>query len=364
MPYYPGQSFIIGMTTIRRERRLPRGTIGEVMVQDHQDVEADTIVLRGALPGDFIILDLLAPLGLKQVEQFTDDMLKVAVGQFVEKGGIIASSGQGRNAKTLKAPARVLVARVEGGQIIMQLNPQPIEMYAMAPGRITSVRGNNEVLLETTGALIQCAWGNDKSGYSAYKMEPDGGIESMQDDTIMSQYRNSAMVLTKPILNQRLFGMAIGQEIKAIIAPSMHADLREIALRQTIPVILTEGFGEQQMSEVVYNLLRDNVGRPALIEATEPQRWSSARPEIIIPLPSGGILPTPPEGDQALVEGALVRLTRAPYMGLTGKVRRISEMPRSVENGLRLPGADVQLADGKMVFVPLANLEMLGRLAD
>jgi hypothetical protein len=140
--------------------------------------------------------------------------------------------------------------------------------------------------------------------------------------------------------------------------------LREVALRQKIPVILTEGFGDHRMSDLVYNLLRDNLGRPALIDATEPKRWSSSRPELIIPLSSGSSLPPPPETDQPIVEGALVRLIRAPYNGMAGRVRRVVDTPRTVENGLRLPGAEVQLGNGRLVFVPLANLEMLGRSAD
>jgi len=286
------------------------------------------------------------------------------VGDFVERGRVLAQKGDGRGAKTVKSPINDVVARVDEGQIILQITPDPVEVFAMCPGEVTSIRGTTEVLIESVGALIQCAWGNGQHVFSNYKMEPEDGLESLRGESLLNEFRNSAVVTNRPITSPSTFLIAATQELTGIIAPSMHIDLREVALRQKIPVILTEGFGEQQMSEMVYNLLRDNLGRPALLDATEPQRWSATRPEIIIPLPPGGTLPPPPEVDQPLVEGALVRLLRAPYAGMSGRVRRLVESPRAVENGLRLPGAEVQLSSGQTVFVPLANIAMLGRMVD
>src|SRR5258706_13501922 len=149
MPYYPAQTFILPLTTIRRERRLPSGAYGDVSVREDQRVEAQDIVLRGSLPGDYGILDALGPLGLKKPEQFTEEMLLVTPGQVVDKGMVIASNGRGRGAKVLRAPGEALIARVEAGEIILQLNPQPLEVYAMCPGLVTAVRGTHEVLIET-----------------------------------------------------------------------------------------------------------------------------------------------------------------------------------------------------------------------
>src|SRR5260221_3981086 len=364
MPYYPEQTFVIGLTTIRRERRLPPGAIGQSTPKEGQHVEAQDVVLQGALPGRYIILDAVRLLGLRRPEDLTEAMLVRQVGDTVDRGQIIARNGNGRGAKTIKAPTTAIFTAIEDGQLVLQANPEPIDIYAMCPGDITSVRGTGEILLETVGALIQCAWGNGKRAFSSYRMEPEEGIESLNPDNLTLNFRSNGIILTKSIQSQKVFTIARQNEIAAIIAPSMHADLRESALRQTIPIILTAGFGEQQMSDLLYNPLRDNLGRPAMFDATEPTRWSSSRPEIVIPLPAGVQPPPPPEADQALEEGVLVRLVRAPFEGMSGRVRRVVDTPRSVENGLRLPGAEVQLANGRTVFVPLANIEMLGRAAD
>src|SRR5437867_802263 len=169
MPYYPDHTFILGLTTIRRERRLPPGAIGHATARDGTHVEAQDVVLTGSLPGDFIILDILEPLGLKKADQLTEEMINVEVGNTVEKGRVIAQNGKGRGAKVLRAPVNALIAQIENGQAILQVNPDRIDIEAMCPGEITSVRGNTEILLETIGALIQCAWGNGKRAYGPYK---------------------------------------------------------------------------------------------------------------------------------------------------------------------------------------------------
>ncbi|MCC7452009.1 MAG: hypothetical protein IT324_31680 [Anaerolineae bacterium] len=366
MPYYPEHSFILGLTTIRRERRLPPGAVnGEIMVRDRHRVEAPTeVLIRGAVSGDYVILDIRKPLGLRPGDELSPSLFQVQPGNVVTKGTPLAVRGEGRRAKAVKAPVDAVVARIDGDQIILQANPEQVEVTAMCPGEVTSVRPPNEVLLETTGALLQCAWGNGKRAYTTFRLEPDEGIESMKGNPLMAQFRSTGILMPRQIQSTAVFSAALDQEITAIIAPSLRSSLREAALRQTIPIILTEGFGDQRMSEAVYNLLAANQGRPALIDATEPERWSSHRPEIIIPLPTGGTRPKAPDAEQALAEGTPVRITRAPYAGLSGVVQRISPSPRTIENGLRVPGADVQLSSGKIVFIPLANLEMLGRAGD
>jgi hypothetical protein len=142
----------------------------------------------------------------------------------------------------------------------------------------------------------------------------------------------------------------------------MAAEMVNRVLEMEIPVALTEGFGEQKMSEIVYNLLRDNTGRQIALDARAPLRFSHERPEIFIPLPSGGGLPPMPERNQPLSEGAQVRIARPPYSGQSGIVRRVFDSPQLMSNGLRSVGADVELMSGKVVFVPLGNMDLLGRV--
>ncbi|MFN8420649.1 MAG: hypothetical protein U0528_15615 [Anaerolineae bacterium] len=362
MPYYSAQSLILPTTTVRRERSLPANAISNGAAREGAGVAADDVVLRGLLPSDFIVLDALKPLGLRKAEDITEEMIQATPGATLLEGDPVIIRGKGRRARVLKAPATSVFVRMEGGDVVLQSNPEQVEVKAMYPGRITSVRGGGtSVLIETSGALIQGAWGNGKSAYSQLRLEPrEGGIESLLGDTLVAEYRNAAVVMTRPILSETVFTVAAQHSLNALIAPSMHSNMRELALSQPYPVLLMEGFGELEMSEIVYNLLRDNEGRPATINAVEPARWSPDRPELLITLGTTVAAPVPVM-DQPMTEGAFVRIARAPLRGRSGRVKRIVETPRLVENGLRFPGAEIELLNGQTVFVPLANLEMLGR---
>ncbi len=364
MLFYPNASYILPMTTVRRERRLPPDvTNGEVLVREGQRVDSNTPILRGARSSMYRIVSLLAPLGVRRAEDIDPGWIRVAERDSAEVGQVLAQRGTGRRARKVLAPVDCIVMRIEPGRLILQANPEEIELKAIVPGTVTSIRGRTAIQIEGVGALIQCAWGNGHSSFGIYKEEPEGGLQTLADEQLLTTFRNQILLTRKPISAQT-FVIAKQQEVSAIIAPSMASSLRPVAQRTPIPVILTEGFGAQQMSEIVYNLLKNNLGRQTAIDASEPARWSSDRPEIFIPLASGGSLPPAPAKDQPLLVGSMVRMARAPLAGLAGRVKRIVETPQNVENGLRLAGVEVQLTDGRTVFVPVANIEMLGRASD
>jgi hypothetical protein len=57
--------------------------------------------------------------------------------------------------------------------------------------------------------------------------------------------------------------------------------------------------------------------------------------------------------------GTRVRLIRAPYLGAIGQVVNLSTIPQETAIGTRAEGADVRLTDGRRVFVPYVNMELL-----
>jgi hypothetical protein len=113
------------------------------------------------------------------------------------------------------------------------------------------------------------------------------------------------------------------------------------------------------MSSVIFELLRSNAGREASISGVTRLRWGTVRPEIIIPLQRRGATP-PPQVRGALKIGAQVRVIRQPYLGSVGQVVSLPFQPRAVDSGARLRGAEVELEGKGRVFVPYANLELIG----
>ena len=91
---------------------------------------------------------------------------------------------------------------------------------------------------------------------------------------------------------------------------------------------------------------------------SDNRRSPHQRPEIIIAV--GGtpnyatIQPAKP-----LTVGQTVRLTRRPYRQQVGQVIKLYKQAQALETGLYAPGAAVRLADGTVVFVPDANLDIV-----
>ena len=85
-------------------------------------------------------------------------------------------------------------------------------------------------------------------------------------------------------------------------------------------------------------------------------------PEVIVNVPFKRTdRPSRPNTMLSLRPDMNVRITREPYLGLTGRIVHLPKSPVLLDNGLRVPSAQVELVVGETVFVPLVNLEVLGR---
>jgi hypothetical protein len=109
------------------------------------------------------------------------------------------------------------------------------------------------------------------------------------------------------------------------------------------------------MADPIFRLLQQSEGR----EASLFSRSRDRRPEIIIPLPAPEGSAGPPQSPPALAVGQRVRLLRAPHFGEVGKIVAVDTRARPSSIGLRMPGADVELAEGEIMFVPYPNLDIM-----
>jgi len=361
MPYYPEMTVIQGFTTVIRTRKLPSHAVADApQVVLNEPVDAVQTVLAGEILGDYHIIDVAAELKIKNpTPQRMDDILRVDEGMRVQFGQELARTGKGRRTRILYAPVEGVVTAILGSRLVLQESRQMVEIKARVPGQV-SAADTHQVTISGRGALIQCAWGNGRYAYRAYRfLPPDGFAGLSKMDPRISEYRKVVIISPAPI-NVGDLMVARQQEVAGVVAPSMSADLREFAMQLTFPVLLTEGFGQRRPTTLAYRLLQENMGRQAAFDAVLPERWADDRPEIMIPLPAEGVAPPAPSADQALLVGTQVRITRAPWDGLVGTVEALPQTPQVLENGLRVPCAQVRLSADRVVPVPLANLELLG----
>lgn len=357
--YFPEQRHALSQGTIRRERLLPEGAVGELEVQPGERVDLRDVVARGALPSRYLILDAAAFFRARKPEQ-VESLLLVQAGDYVEEGQALAGKSAERG-KRLFSPVSGQVVHTGEGRIILRELPMPIEVQASLNGQVVGTRDERGVIIETSGAVLQGVWGNNKVTIGTLRPEPEEGLENLAADVLGTNYRGVIFITRQPLTARALDTME-RREVSGVVAPGMDALLRERAMQLQTAIMLTFGFGSSRMSQFVHSFLDGLVGKQATLDATQPDRFNLRRPELIVNLPSrsGQRPPAPPE-DAVLREGSFVRLTRGQYAEMVGQVVDLPKAPYLLDNGLRLPCAQIQLTTGETVFVPLANLEVFGQ---
>lgn len=355
--YYPDLPAISRATTIRRHIRLPDGAAGRTQVNEGDKVDVRTVVAQAVTPARHVILEGQQFFGLKQPDQLNSLML-VRVGQVVQDREPLAGRSAKRG-KRLFSPVRGVLVRVAEGRIILQEQPEVIDLEAGVRGFVVHVETGRSVTIEAPGALVQGVWGNGRRSISLLRMEPDEGlIKTLENQFEMRMM--GAVVVTRQPLQAALLQAAQDSNLAGIIAPSAGTELRPRLLQSSLAIMLTEGFGQMRMATPTYNLLADFDGQQVTLDASQPGGRNIRRPEAIFNLPAGETVPAY-NPLQVLRPGMEVRILREPYMGQVVRVVDLPKKPVLLENGLQVACAHVTLITGDEVPIPLANLEFAGR---
>ncbi len=357
--YYPDQRAVSPYIIIRREVNLPDEALGIIRVRNGATVDIRDVVANGVMSIGYIIVEAANYLGIKTPKELNDLML-VEVGNLVEEGQILAGRSATRG-RRVPAPTRGIISAVDNGRIIMQKMPDLLDLEAGVRGRVTQVRQGISVTIEATGAQIHGIWGNGKRIISALRKEPEMGLQTATNDMLEMRFSGIVMFTRTPI-TARSFQVMQEQTLAGIIAPSMDTNLIELAMQAEGVILLTEGFGNMSMNPTTFNILEEFDGQQVTVDGHRPNRWETRYPEVLINVQGrDGQRPTRPNVMLSLRAGMSVRLTREPFLGQTGSIINLPKKPVLLDNGLRVPCAEVQLVAGETLFVPLANLEILGR---
>lgn len=344
-------------TLIRRRRVLPRP--GEVIVSGGRLVKATEVVARASAPKGHRLVNVARLLRVPpdRVERY---LLK-EMDESVKQGEPIAGRRVllGFRRIRVASPVTGTVKAVIGGRVLLEGEPEIVEVLASVPGRVINTEADMGVTVETEGALVQLAWGRGGLAWGVLKvMAPNE--EGQADPGAFNIDHHNAIVAINAPLNEPYLLEAEEKRVRAIIAPSADVGLVPLMTELRYPVALTQGFGDMRMSEGILGLLQANNGREITLDAATPERWRAARPEIIIPAqtPSESLEPYVP--GEPLEVGQRVRILAPPHFGEIGEVVDLPSQERCLESGLWLYGAEVRLSTNAIVFVPFANLEHLG----
>lgn len=350
--YLPRVLNVSPLTTIRRDRSLP--VPGRILVDLNQRVRPGDVIAEAEVSPRHQFLDVARLLGItaREVPRF----LSREIGERIDKGEIIAGpSGVAR--KIVRAPHNGAVVAVSGGKVLFEIRSEPFLLRAGFPGEVINVEGNQTVMLETTGALIQGVWGNGRQDFGIMRIVGNGPRERLITDQLDMSTRGAVLVAGICDHPAPLF-QAKDLSVRGIILGGLSAELIQVAKRLPYPIVLLEGFGATPINRPAFELLSTSRGREAALDARPASPYEARRPEVIIPLPVVNPVGVPEELIQ-LSRGVRVKVTRAPHQGLIGIVETVLSHAVTYPNGIMAKSARVDLDIFGSTNVPLANLEVL-----
>jgi hypothetical protein len=356
MYYYPVETRVTALTTIRRERMLPAP--GQVLVRPGEVVGPADVVARCQLPGQVHIVDVSRALRVRRDQ--AAKYIRKAVGDTVQEDDILAIAGGllGRLRGGLRSPVAGQVIEVRDGLIVVESAGEIYELVAHVKGQISNIMPNRGVVISAAGSLIQGMWGSGGDAEGVLKVLVDNPQRPLRARSVDVSCHGTIIVGGR-ILDERALEQAIEAKVRGVVAGSVDAELRPFLESLPFPVLITEGFGAMPMSQPIFGLLHGNAGREAMLSTDTQTRWGARRPEVFIPLRSESEMPSEDAGPRHLQEEDAVRLLRAPYQGMLGTVVSVPDRPQLIESGARLPVARVELEDGDVTLIPVVNLEVI-----
>jgi hypothetical protein len=260
--------------------------------------------------------------------------------------------------KTVRAAREGRVVAAGAGQVLMESGESRMELRAGVSGHVTQVIPDRGVEIQTTGGLIQGLWGNgrvDTGVMINLADKPDTVLTPSRLDVSM----RGSVIIAGEVRDEQVLITAAQLPVRGLIVGSLPPALIAAAREVRYPIVATDGFGTLPMNAAAYRLITTNAKREATLNAEAFDRYSGARPEIIIPLPAA-TPPAVPHDVEAFAPGQTVRLRRQPAAGQIATLMSLCDGLVTFPSGLRGPGAEVKLENGEQLLVPLVNLEVVG----
>lgn len=368
--YTPGLK-VTDKMLIQKRRILPLK--GDVLVKEGDKVKPDDVVARTLLPGNVLPLNVANKLGIPP-EDIDMVMLK-KVGDEIEEGEPIALS------KTLFIFKNYCHATLSGtiesissvtGQVLQRGEPSPVEVKAYLEGEVTEVIPNEGVVVTTMASFVQGIFGIGGESYGNIKIiTPDN--TTVLDEDLISDDLKDQIVVGGSLVTASALKKAIKVGVRGIVVGGFDdKDLRDflgydigVAITGSedigVTLVVTEGFGQINMAEKTFELLKRHAGEMGCINGATQIRAGVIRPEVVIPLK---LEMDKKEGEfemeiQGLDVGSPIRIIRHPYFGHLGKVSALPPELQVLESESKARILEVEFEDGTKAVVPRANVEMI-----
>ncbi len=367
--YTPGLK-VTERAVIRKTRRLP--LLGEVLVEQGKAVSPDTIVARTDIPGNPQTVNVANSLGVEPED--IAEFMKVKTGGSIKKGEILAEyrSFFGLFKHTVTSPVDGVVEMVSTvtGQVTLREPPIPVQVDAYIDGIVEEVLPKEGVIIKTEGAFIQGIFGVGGETQGVIRVAVDSADEVLDENLIKPDDKGKVIVggslVTAAAIKKAGEVGARGIVAGGIIDTDLIAYLgHDIGVAITghedvpVTVIITEGFGKMRMAHRTFDLLKNLQGFKASINGATQIRAGVMRPEIIVPGYQPKEALKEQDLSQGLVPGTPLRIIREPYFGQLAEVVDLPPELQVIETEAHVRILRAKLADGTIVTVPRANVEII-----
>jgi hypothetical protein len=369
--YTPGLK-VTERILVTKKRILPLK--GDVLAKVGDRVTPDTVVARTLLPGNVEPINVANILGIPP-EDIMHHMLRKE-GELVKQGEVIAKSKSffGLFTSECKSKNEGSVESISSitGQVLIRGNPIPVEIKAYLDGDVVEVYEKEGVAVSTWGSFIQGIFGIGGETHGEIKIVVKDTAEVLTD-ALIDKNCQGKVVVGGSLVTAEALKKAISLGAQGIVVGGFDdKDLRgflgyDLGVAITgsedlgITLVVTEGFGQINMAEKTFSLLKSKEGQMACINGATQIRAGVIRPEVVIPF--GGDVQMKEKVKAAetigLTEGYPVRVIRQPYFGRLGKVSALPPELQKLESESSARVLEVQFSDGTKAIIPRANVEML-----
>lgn len=370
--YTPGLK-VTDRLLVNKSRILPLK--GDVVVKVGDKVNPDDVVARTELPGNVVPLNVANKLGIPPEDIY--EFMTKKEGDAVEEGEVVAI----KKFPIIKSWSTTCKSTVKGsvesissitGQVLLRGLPIPVEMKAYLRGEVTEVLPGEGVVVSCTASFVQGIFGigGETSG-TIQVVTPDN--TTVLSDQLINPELKGKVIVGGSIVTADATRKAIKLGIKGIVVGGLDdKDLRDflgydigVAITGSegigITLVVTDGFGQINMAEKTFELLKAHEGQMACINGATQIRAGVIRPEVVIP--KTGESSTGSDGDQAtmagLAVGSPVRVIRHPHFGRLGKVVNLPSPLQKLESESLARVLEVEFDRGERAVIPRANVEML-----
>jgi len=366
--YTPGLKIKRSMM-VQKERRLPM--LGKVFVEKEQEVSFTDTIAEMLTPGEPFVINAAQKLGIQKED--VKVYMQKKVGDQIMKDeqlcGYTAFFGLMKN--WVNSPIDGFVETISdvSGQIIVREAPIAVTIDSYVKGKIVEVLENEGAVVETNAAFIQGIFGVGGETHGDLKVVVDSPDQHLTADLISANDADKVLVGGSLVTKDAII-KAIENNVEGIIVGGIRdTDLIEILGFEIgvaitgheeigLTLIITEGFGEMNMSPRTLELLKEFDGYRVAINGATQIRAGVMRPEVIIPHDEISE-ETVDDVTGGMTEGTYVRLIRQPYFGMLGKVVKLIIKLQTLETGSKVRAVEIELETGERVIVPRANVEIL-----